>query len=227
MRHLSLVRASIAAAVATAVLTKFAIGCGKGDRKEITQTRVVEQASTPAAPETTAAESKSGSSKLPPGHPEVPQTPSTSDMMQATPTAPELSFTTPEGWQSAPPKPMRAINFRVGPAQEAECYVSVLANSGGGVPMNVNRWRGQMGLQPLTDTELAALPKITIAGQDGVLVEAAGQYTAMTGDPKPGYMLLGAICEREGQGIFVKMTGPEAIVKGEKDHFVAFCQSLK
>ncbi|NIA14822.1 MAG: hypothetical protein GWP08_12160 [Nitrospiraceae bacterium] len=130
----------------------------------------------------------------------------------------------PEGWTQTSPKPMRLVNFQLGPeTARAECYISVLQGMGGGVEMNVNRWRGQVGQEPLSPEAIAELPTIPVAGGTGPLIEAA---TPEDGGAQP-LMLLGTMCAREGQGVFVKMIGPKETVLAERERFLEFCRSIQ
>lgn len=140
-----------------------------------------------------------------------------------------FTWTVPEGWTAEPTTPMRQANFKVGPAPEAECYLSVLKGTAGGIDMNLNRWRTQMGVEgpPLTADEIAKLPKIKVAGRDAALLEAAGAYQGMSGAPQANSMLLGAMADVDGETAFVKMVGPEATVRANRDKFIAFCESLR
>jgi len=135
----------------------------------------------------------------------------------------------PEGWMEASPTPMRIGNFRVGEGKQTECYVTVLKGTGGGTEMNVNRWRGQMGVEgdPLNAEAIGKLPKIPMLGKEVPLVEVPGTYQGMSGETKTGYMLLGSICELGDESVFVKMIGPESVVRAEHEKFIAFCGSLK
>jgi len=143
--------------------------------------------------------------------------------------APSSPYTwaAPDGWVEARPRPVRLVTFEVGPAAEAECYVTVLGGDGGGVGLNVNRWREQMGLDPLGGEAVAELPTITLAGREAPWVELTGAYQGMRGEARPDWMLLGAVALLEEEAVFVKMVGPEAVVRGERDGFIAFCGSLK
>jgi len=190
----------------------FLVSCGpKGARNEIAETRIVETSNV-----------EEGVSS--PGVVPTANQPPSPDGGQS---SPRFTWTAPEGWAVASSTPMRIANFKVGSAQEAECYVSVMAGEAGGIEMNINRWYGQMGQDPLTKEQIDSLPKVKLLGADAPLVEIAGQYTGMMGAPQSGQMLLGTLGMFEGQSIFVKMVGPEATVRAERDRFIAFCASIK
>jgi hypothetical protein len=44
---------------------------------------------------------------------------------------------------------------------------------------------------------------------------------------RPGYRLVGALIEAPDRAVFIKMTGPDALVEAEKDNFALFAQSLR
>ena len=122
---------------------------------------------------------------------------------------------------------MRIATFSVGGNEDVDCYLTSLSGNAGGIEANVNRWRGQVGLPPATPEELAQMPRIEMLGRQATLVEAAGQFQGMNGEAKPGWMLLGALLELDGEMLFAKMTGPEQAVRAEKDLFVSFCNTLE
>ncbi|MCB1064556.1 MAG: hypothetical protein KDN20_16765 [Verrucomicrobiae bacterium] len=137
-------------------------------------------------------------------------------------------WTTPEGWERQLGAPMRDLSFTIGEAKEGECYLSRLPGAGGGLTANVNRWRGQMGAEPMTDEEIAALPKKPLFGLEGVFVDVTGEFSGMgAAGAKPNYRMLGIILTSEAGAVFVKMTGPAELVAANEANFDLFCQSLK
>lgn len=160
---------------------------------------------------------------LPEGHPPLePQ-------MQAAGAAggTDLQWTTPEGWVQGGPRPMREVTFTLASDSGAECYISKLSNLGGGLDANLNRWAGQMGLDPLSADAIAALPKINVLGGDCPVVELKGNYTDMSGGAHPESLMLGTIAVVGTDAYFIKMVGPAAEMDAQKANFTAFCESLK
>lgn len=102
------------------------------------------------------------------------------------------------------------------------------AGQGGDTQANVQRWVGQFSEKTTPekiDTKEAAGTKVTF-------VSVAGTYqSGMPMGPKTpmsGYALIGAILEdAEGGSIFVKCTGPEALVKEATAAFNDFIASAK
>ena len=98
--------------------------------------------------------------------------------------------------------------------------VSSLAGDGGGLLPNINRWRGQLGLAPATET---VLPTIDVSGVKATLIEFSGT-DGRTGKPA---QLVGLILPLNGQTWFYKLMGDADVVAQQKDAFIKFVQSAK
>lgn len=139
-----------------------------------------------------------------------------------------LLWTTPEGWQENAPSQMRLIDFKFGPKQEGECYLSAMPGPAGGLAANINRWRGQVGQPALTDEEIAKLPRKTLLGAEAHFVSVDGDFKGVGAESaQTDYRLLGVIQQAPELTIFVKMTGPKEIVEKNAAAFDAFCGSVK
>ncbi len=206
-------------AVSKAILLSLALiglvtSCGpKGGIKPITETRQVTGPRGPV-PVTASSAERFRYRTTEPARPAGPQ-----------PSA--IQWDAPADWQSRPGSGMRVADFAVGPAGEAECYLIVLQGDGGGLAANVNRWRGQMGREPLTEEAIGALPQLEVLGRAATFVEISGDYAGMSADAESGFTMLALICELADSSIFVKMVGPAGIVRAEAESFRAFCQSLR
>ena len=133
----------------------------------------------------------------------------------------------PEGWTKAPDRPMRLVTYSSGPENQNEVYIAELGGPAGGVEANVNRWQQQMGQPALTPDQIAALPKLTVLGQEVPWVTINGTFSAsMRGGTFPDYAMYGTVVPTGEMTLFVKMTGPQALMEAEKDKFVAFVQSI-
>lgn len=217
-------RAAITALFLVLLVSVAVFGCGKGGgRDEIAASRTVTQEPAPPAPP--ASPQQRPEAPAPDPHAGMAMPAPDPHAGATSPHGPSFAWTAPEGWTEGPAKPMRLVTFNID--ADTECYVTLLQGTGGGVEMNANRWLKQMGREPLSPDLVAALPKVPVGDAEGVLVEATGSYQGMSGDAKAGYKLLGAIAERDGVGIFVKMTGPEATVTAQRDAFLAFCASIR
>ncbi len=140
-----------------------------------------------------------------------------------------VTWTTPAGWTRATDKATRIVTLVPPGAKQTECAVSSLPGTGGGLKSNVDRWRGQIGLAPCTADEFAKLPKLTVCGQEAVLLDLLGTFEdGMTGRSFPQARMLGAIALMADRSLFVKLTGPESEVdEAVKNGFLELCASLK
>lgn len=137
----------------------------------------------------------------------------------------ELTWDTPSGWSEAAPTSMRSANFRVG---EAECYLTELAGDGGGLGPNVNRWRSQLGLEPLGADALGALETGEFLGAPATFVDLEGAYSGMSGtNAQDGYRLLGWLSFTADGARFLKMIGPAEHVAEQLENFHALARSFR
>jgi hypothetical protein len=120
---------------------------------------------------------------------------------------------------------MRKATYVVpGDDGEAEFSITAFPNDVGGEAANLNRWRGQVKLPPLADSELAALVTRFTANGLSFAVAAFSNPEA----PAAGAQhILGAIVPFEGATWFFKLSGPDALVAKAKPAFLDFLQSVK
>jgi hypothetical protein len=96
-----------------------------------------------------------------------------------------------------------------------------LGGDGGGLEANVNRWRGQIGLGPLT--------KLEIEDEAGNGVSQLGNYQLfrLINLEKKESAFLAAVFPLESRTLFIKLTAStDGILEIEKD-FKDFCSSMK
>jgi len=166
------------------------------------------------------------SSGLPPGHPPI----SSGDMsvpMMSSGAANEVKpdWTVPSDWHPVPPAQFLLAEYSIAGANgtEAEVNVAELNGSGGGVLANVNRWCGQIGLDPVDETGLAKLTTTTdVTGGQATFVDMTG--TDANGQPT---RLVAAIVPMNSQTWFYKLMGNEKIVASQKDAFTKFVQTAR
>jgi len=133
--------------------------------------------------------------------------------------ASKIKWTKPETWTDVPPSAMRYASFAAG-TNENKVDVSIVTFSGegGGDADNVNRWRQQIGLPPMTPADVAT--QIKPLKSDG----AAFSIVDMAG---PNARTLAAWTRREGKVWFFKASGPCGAVEKEKSNFVNFVRSVR
>lgn len=133
-----------------------------------------------------------------------------------------FTFAVPEGWKSVTPSSsMRKAQLEIaqGPDKAEVTFFQFGAGQGGSVAENVARWFAQFpGSEDKrkTETVQAGSVKITYATTEGTFSSGmpGGPTTPMT-----GYALCGAILESADGNVFIKMTGPTAIVKSSTETF--------
>lgn len=136
----------------------------------------------------------------------------------------DLRWTAPPEWKSQPASAMRKASYAVEGEGGAVADVSITAFPGdvGGELANINRWRNQLQLPPVTAAELdGVVTRRSVPGLAVTIADFSGAGSAS------GQRLLGAIVPFGGATWFFKLTGPEALVAREKDAFFAFAGTLK
>lgn len=166
---------------------------------------------------------------MPPGHGQRPATETPPGQGQRTAPPSKLAWSAPEAWKKQGPRMMREVTYKT--PKGAEVWVSILAGDGGGLLLNVNRWRGQMKQKPIDEAALAKLPRLEAMGKEGVVVAIEGEYGSGgmgMGGPKEleNAAMMAFALMRESDSIYVKMIGSSEAVMAEKDSFEAFCRSL-
>lgn len=135
-----------------------------------------------------------------------------------------LTWTAPSNWTAKPLGQMRKGSFSLPGASGGEADLSIISFPGeaGGIAENLNRWRGQIHLDPLSPTDLAgSAHTIANAGLRFTVVDYTG--TTGTGPTR----LLGAVLPLEKETYFFKLMGPEAVVAQHKDAFMDFLKTVK
>jgi hypothetical protein len=133
-----------------------------------------------------------------------------------------FTFALPEGWKSVTPSsPMRKAQLEIarGPEKAEVTFFHFGADQGGSAADNINRWFAQFpGSEDKRSTEHVQVGavKITFAMTEGTF--SSGMPGGPT-TPMEGYALCGAILESATGNVFIKMTGPNAVVKASTDAF--------
>lgn len=134
--------------------------------------------------------------------------------------SPALQWQTPPGWETLPATDFRIGSFKVTGPNDQQADVSVIPLPGGaGTDLsNINRWRGQVGLEPITEAEL---PQVTVpvrlSGQPALLYVLLGKDIG----------ILGLMQRRADATWFVKMTGDRPLVEQQQPVFTEFVQSMQ
>jgi len=144
-----------------------------------------------------------------------------------------LTFKRPASWEWVKTTSMmRKAQLKVNATGQKDSAEVVFFHfgpgDGGGVQANVDRWYGQF---EGTREKTGAKSEVTAIGKHKVtLVQAHGTYlSGMPGGPRTpqlDYALRGAIIENDADGhVFIKMTGPSAIIKSSEGEFRKMIES--
>ena len=131
---------------------------------------------------------------------------------------PQVKWVVPDGWKSIPASSMRYATFTItGPdGATGDLSVSFFPGEAGGDLKNVNRWRDQIGLEPVTDIKPLIVP-LTGKNVEFSTIDISG--------PK-GHLLVGWVL-KNGNTWFFKLLAPDSIITSEKEKFTKFLQSTE
>ena len=159
---------------------------------------------------------------LPAGHPPIDMSAQQLPPGTTAGAATNPQWVVPQDWQPGKQSSMRRASFVVNGAENQAAEISVTAFPGdvGGLLANVNRWRGQIGLEPTTGEKVADLTqKLDVNGAPATVVDFANDAT--------GKRLLVATISHGGNSWFFKMTGDLPVVEAQKAAFLDFVKSVK
>lgn len=133
-----------------------------------------------------------------------------------------LRWTLPAGWQEKQGGgDMRVATLTPPGAGKAEATVIRLPGPAGGELANVNRWRNQIGLPPLTEPQLAPARK--------VVKTAAGDLAVydFTSDGAKRLRTVAGLASIEGETWFLKLTGDADAVATVRPAFLDLLGSIR
>jgi hypothetical protein len=122
---------------------------------------------------------------------------------------------------------MRLASFKVTGSNGAEADVSVvsLAGMAGGDLANINRWRDQLKLAPVSENELVSISShVSANGHDFLVTDLVSAKPLPPSNRK--IRILAAASQQGEQTWFVKMTGDVDLVEAQKNHFLDFLRGL-
>ena len=145
-----------------------------------------------------------------------------------------VTFAAPPAWRrEAPSSSMRAAQFAIPAGNGKDGSVAVYyfgTGQGGGVDENVKRWQDQF-TDPSGQPPRSGVAHGEHHGVKVTIVTVAGTYASGMpmgpSTPEPGFSLWGAIIEGPQGNVFVKATGPSALIAGEQADFDALLASLR
>ena len=143
---------------------------------------------------------------------------------QSAPADPGFTFKAPEGWLPGKSGGFRKAAFNImGEEGVGEVTVIDLGGRSGDLLSNVNRWRGQVGLEPIKQEEVDQQVTPIAAG------DVKGQYIEIVGseDASPRQSILAAILPHGDVTTFVKYQGDAKLAERERERFQQFVRSIE
>jgi hypothetical protein len=131
-----------------------------------------------------------------------------------------VTWQLPQDWSVVKGSSARYATIAVTGANDAKGELAVTHFPGdvGGDLANVNRWRGQIGLEPIDEAALASsVVEITAGSKTIKIIDATGPQNRCAA----GWVAHG------GETWFFKFTGPDALIGAEKAKFTAFLESIR
>jgi len=157
--------------------------------------------------------------QLPPSHPPIDAT-AVAPSSKSSESKPKWQV--PAGWKEISGGQFLVAKFLIRDNGEATVNVSMSTGNGGGAAANINRWRGQLGLQPLSEVELGKQTRpIELPTGKAVAVDLTGT-DARTGQKS---RLVAIIAPQADSTWFYKLMGTEELVGREKAAFTKFVQT--
>ena len=132
-----------------------------------------------------------------------------------------LTYRTPPGWKEQQARDgISLAAFQVGDG-DRKAVVTISA-AGGSLSANVNRWRAQVGLEPVSEDQIRKdLRPMNVDGLPGNYADLSGPESA------GGSRILAVMVPRSDMTWFFKMRGPADLVGREKAAFEAFMGSVR
>ena len=125
----------------------------------------------------------------------------------------------PSHWIKTSASSMRLASYEINDGNGSKLDFSITSFPGdvGGTLANVNRWLGQIGIDPVEESNLSKyVSPIVLDERDAQLVVAVGEKNA----------LFAAIMMVEDRSWFFKITGNRELAKVEKSNFLSFLNSV-
>jgi hypothetical protein len=160
---------------------------------------------------------------LPPGHPAIPTEALGGSM--PSPHVPAgtdiLAWDLPKGWTEARAGGMRLATLKPAALGKVDVSVIMIPGAAGGELANVNRWRGQIGLQPVDEAARLHSRK-EVKSKAGVvsLYDFAGEGAGKQ-------RMIAGLLFADGRSWFVKMVGDDDPVAASRADFVKLLETLR
>jgi hypothetical protein len=139
-----------------------------------------------------------------------------------------FAYTAPAGWVEQPPSSMKLLSFAIGSPPEliSELSVSAFPGDVGGQLANINRWRRQVGLGPISPEAMDEfVSDVPVSGLAGWQVDFTGPMG--TGQNGGAARIVTTAVFKDGQTWFFKLAGNNTALEEELGNYTAFLKSVQ
>lgn len=135
-----------------------------------------------------------------------------------------ITYDKPASWQAQTPTSSMLLAMYESTSARGNAVVTVsrLNGDGGGLLPNINRWRGQLGLEPVTSLAMQPVSILEVAGSQATLVDLTG-----TADNFAGQRMLMGVITRPGETWYFKLTGSAEVAEEQKAQFISVIESAR
>lgn len=138
------------------------------------------------------------------------------------PAEPYLGYDVPAGWTEKDGDNFRLAIFEVPGGVEA-----TISSAGGSPVANINRWEGQLGLEPSSQEDLVdGMEQLEVGDNPALFIKLVGERTVGENEKVPT-TIIGVIAIDGEKQYFVKMTGPQDAVDAAEDDFRQFLTTIE
>ncbi|MBN2234835.1 MAG: hypothetical protein JW706_06775 [Opitutales bacterium] len=148
-------------------------------------------------------------------------------LMQASAGPVQLKWTVPQSWVPEADRPMREATWTIrGKSAPVEVILSRWSGGAGRPLENVNRWRGQIGLNPV-DGAFLLEARMLVESKAGQVQVWVLPDPALEVDAASDTTMIAAMLDLPDASWFVRMTGETAAVLPLRAEFMTFVSSLE
>jgi hypothetical protein len=133
----------------------------------------------------------------------------------------KITWTLPEGLNDSGPSGMALARITSSEYPKISITITRLEGEGGGLNPNIQRWASQLGVSPLSDSELTSV--------QSNLKHNEGKGTFIDFDVLPSVKEISmkvCVSEYSGFTLFLKMQGPKEDVSSLSPRFISLAESI-
>ncbi len=145
----------------------------------------------------------------------------------------KLAYAAPPQWRAGQVGGMRLAEFEIGPAEQTPAAELTIIPAGGDARGNVARWLGQIrGDSPpgdVVDRALEDAETLVVSGRDSQRYFLGGQDgdAAAKSEEQAQAIDVTIVPMEGGMSLFIKATGPEDVLRAERERITLFLESIR